>query len=248
MDRPLVSVIIPAYNSGPYLADALRSVFEQDYQPIEVIVVDDGSTDETASVARSFKDILYTFQANQGPASARNTGIRLAHGDFIAFLDADDYWPENKLRTQMSHLIENPETEVVLGRIQCIGLFTEAEKSIRFEGPDNTMTNVCLGSGVFNKSVFDKVGFFDESLRFYEDHDWFLRARERQIPMIILKQITLLNRRHGNSTSRKRKKSDPTMIRILRKSLERRRSENRGHATLLRNFFDHDEGKTNRKK
>ena len=249
MANPVVSVIIPAYNSGPYLADALRSVFKQNYQPMEVIVVDDGSTDETASIARSFKDITYTFQPNQGPASARNTGIGMAHGDFIAFLDADDYWPENKLRTQVSHLIENPETEVVLGRIQCTGLLTDKEKeNIRFEKPDNTMINVCLGSGIFKKSVFDKVGFFDESLRYYEDHDWFLRAREQKITMIILRQVTLLNRRHGNSISHKRKKTDPTMIQILKKSLERRRCKNNGYAPLLRNFFDHDEGRAFRKK
>jgi glycosyltransferase involved in cell wall biosynthesis len=237
-----VSVIVPAYNSGPYLAAALRSVFEQDYQPMEVIVVDDGSTDETASIARSFKDITYIFQSNRGPSSARNTGIGMSQGDFIAFLDADDCWPENKLRAQVLHLIENPETEVVMGRIQCMGLLTDKEKEkIKFEKPDNTMISINLGSGIFKKSVFDKVGFFDEALRYYEDHDWFLRAREQRTTMIILKQVTLLYRKHGDSLSRKRKKTDPNMLHILKKSLERRRGKNNGYAPLLRNFFDHDE-------
>ncbi|MEJ2010055.1 MAG: glycosyltransferase family A protein [Acidobacteriota bacterium] len=244
MSFPLVSVIIPSYNSGRYLSDALRSVFEQDYQPIEVIVVNDGSTDETASVVRSFnKNIIYTFQSNQGPASARNAGLRMSHGDFIAFLDADDYWPENKLRAQMSHFMENPKTEIVLGRTRCIGLYTDAERSIRFERFDNTMINVCLGSGVFKKSVFDKVGFFDESLRYYEDHDWFLRAREQRTTMVILKRVTLLNRRHQHSLSHKRKKTDPNMLQILQRSLERRRRDNGGNAPIMRNFFDHDEDK-----
>lgn len=243
MSLPLVSVIIPSYNSGRYLVDALRSVIEQDYQPREVIVIDDGSTDDTVSVVRSFKDIIYSFQPNQGPSSARNTGIRMARAPFIAFLDADDYWPENKLLTQMSYFMKNPETEIVLGRTRCIGLRTDAKQSVRFEGADNTMINVCLGSGVFKKSVFNKVGFFDESLRYYEDHDWFLRAREQRITMVILKQVTLLNRRHENSLSHKRGKRDPNMLQILQRSLERRRCNNSGKVPLLRNFFDHDEEK-----
>ncbi len=91
MDHPLISVIIPAYNAGRYLGDALISVFDQDYKPIEIIVVDDGSTDNTSEVARSFKKVIYAYQSNRWPAAARNSGLAMAHGDVIAFLDADDY-------------------------------------------------------------------------------------------------------------------------------------------------------------
>ncbi len=243
--RHFVSVVIPVYNYERFLGDALRSVFEQDYHPMEVIVVDDGSTDETAAVARSFKDVIYTFQSNKGPAAARNTGIGVAQGDFIAFLDADDLWPPDRLKTQVQYFIANPNTEVVLGRTRCTGLITD---NIRFEGADNTMVNVCLGSGLFRKSVFDKVGLLDESLRYYEDHDWFLRAREQGVSMIILRRVTLLNRRHLNSTSRTWKKTDPTMIQVLKKSLERRRNHYNGCAPLLKKFSDYDEGGPSREK
>jgi glycosyltransferase involved in cell wall biosynthesis len=244
MDHPLISVIIPAYNAGRYLGEALISVFGQDYSPMEVIVVDDGSTDETAAVAQSYSGVIYTCQSNKGPAAARNTGIGMAHGDFIAFLDADDLWPPDRLKIQVPYFIADPNIEVVLGRIQCTGLLTEDEKKkIRFEGPDNTMINICLGSGIFKRSVFDRVGFFDESLRLCEDHDWFLRAREQDVSMIIPKLVTLLNRRHWNSMSRKRKKTDPTMMQILQKSLERRRKQHNGFAPPLKKFFDYDEGR-----
>ena len=100
MDYPLISVIIPAYNAGRYLDEALISVFEQDYKPMEVIVVDDGSTDNTSEVARSFKNVIYTYQSNRGPAAARNSGLAMAHGDIIAFLD-DLEIAKNDVQTSM---------------------------------------------------------------------------------------------------------------------------------------------------
>jgi glycosyltransferase involved in cell wall biosynthesis len=240
---PLVSVIIPAYNCERFIAEAVESVRQQDYEPIEIIIIDDGSTDGTASCVKCLgEDICYLYQSNRGPAAARNRGIRMANGEVIAFLDADDYWPKNKLKIQMARMNRDPEIEIVLGRIQCTGLLTEADKRIRFEGPDNTMINICLGSGIFRSSVFNKVGLFDESLRHHEDHDWFLRARENGVSMTILKDITLHNRRNDYSMSRRKSKDDPSMIKILKKSLDRRR-QNNGVVDLLPKFFDFDDGK-----
>jgi glycosyltransferase involved in cell wall biosynthesis len=241
---PLVSVIIPAFNCDRFINEAVESVRQQNYEPIEIIVIDDGSTDGTeACVKRLGKDISYIYQSNRGPAAARNTGIGMARGDLISFLDADDYWPANRLNVQLARMKREPELEVVLGRIRCTGALTETDRKIRFEGPDNTMISICLGSGVFRKSVFDKVGLFDESLRHYEDHDWFLRAREKRVSMIILKDITLHNRRNEYSMSRRKSKDDPTMIQILKKSLDRRRQEKKGLVELSPNFFDFDDEK-----
>lgn len=245
---PLVSVIIPAYNCERFITEAVKSVRLQNYEQLEIIIIDDGSTDGTQACVKSLgEDIRYVYQSNRGPAAARNTGIGMARGELIAFLDADDYWPANKLKVQIARMNRNPEIEVVLGRIRCTGVLTEADRKIRFEGPDNTMISICLGSGVFRKSVFDKVGFFDESLRHYEDHDWFLRAREKDISIIILKDITLHNRRNEYSMSRRKNKNDPSMIRILKKSLDRRRQEKKGPVELSPDFFDFDEGKTSQR-
>lgn len=245
---PFVSVVIPAYNCERFIVEAVESIRRQKYEPLEIIVIDDGSTDGTRSSVKSLgEDIRYVYQANKGPAAACNRGIGMARGEVIAFLDADDYWPTNKLKVQMARMNRDNETEVVLGRIRCTGVLTEADRKIRFEGPDNTMISICLGSGVFRKSVFDRVGLFDESLRHYEDHDWFLRAREKDISIIILKDITLHNRRNEYSMSRRKNKNDPSMIQILKKSLDRRRQEKKGLVELLPNFFDFDEGKTSQR-
>jgi len=108
--------------------------------------------------------------------------------------------------------------------------------------PDPLNRDINLGSGIFRISVFNEVGLFDESLRHYEDHDWFLRARENGVSMIILKDITLHYRRNDYSMSRRKSKNDPSMIKILKKSLDRRR-QNNGVVDLLPNFFDFDDGK-----
>ena len=99
----LLSVIMPVYNGAEFLAEAVASIVAQAYQPLEIIVVDDGSTDETATIVQSLGgEIRYLYQFNQGPAAARNAGLALAQGDLIAFLDVDDLWPADKLAQQMA--------------------------------------------------------------------------------------------------------------------------------------------------
>jgi glycosyltransferase involved in cell wall biosynthesis len=245
---PFVSVIMPAYNSEKFISEAVDSIRKQGYEPLEIIVIDDGSTDGTASCIKSLgDDIRYVYQVNSGPAAARNRGITMSRGDVIAFLDADDYWPANKLTIQLAHMNINPNIEVVLGRIRFTGFLTEAERRLRFEGRDNTMINVNLGSGVFRKTVFDKVGLFDEALRHYEDHDWFLRAREKGVSMIIVKDVTLYYRQSENGLSRRKTENDPSMMWVLKKSLDRRRQGGKGHIELSCDFFDFDEDNTLRK-
>ena len=109
-DPGLVSVIIPVYNGESYLSEAVESVYAQTIRPLEVIVIDDGSTDGSAAVARSFEDVRFYRQPNRGAADARNRGTELAHGSFLAFLDADDVWTPQKLRIQMAALLEKAGT------------------------------------------------------------------------------------------------------------------------------------------
>src|ERR1044072_1619841 len=105
----LVSVIIPVYNGGRYLRAALESVFAQTYRPIEVIVVDDGSADDSGLIAQSFPEVRHMRQQNQGVAAARNNAIAASRGEFLAFLDQDDLWTPEKLRLQIGYLLTHPE-------------------------------------------------------------------------------------------------------------------------------------------
>jgi glycosyltransferase involved in cell wall biosynthesis len=112
--NPLVSIIIPTYNYAAYAPKAALSCLEQSYQPIETIVVDDGSTDNTHEVLAPFQErIHYVYQPNQGVSSARNRGLYLAKGEFIAFLDADDYLTKNAIETRVNILLEHPDIGIV---------------------------------------------------------------------------------------------------------------------------------------
>ncbi|HKV36457.1 MAG TPA: glycosyltransferase family A protein, partial [Pyrinomonadaceae bacterium] len=113
----LVSVIIPVFNGERFLREAVQSVLDQGDSSVEIIVVDDGSTDGTETVARSLP-VRYLHQTNQGPAAARNRGIEHAQGSLLAFADADDLWPVNKLELQLPCLLRDPKIDIVLGRIQ----------------------------------------------------------------------------------------------------------------------------------
>ena len=240
--QPLVSTIIPVYNAEKFILEALASVFVQGHRSIEVIVVDDGSTDRSAEVIRdSGYPLRYEYQENRGPAAARNTGLKYAHGDLVTFLDADDTWPVDKLAQQVGYLTANPSTDIVLGRIQYTGTLSAREQTIRFEGADNTTMNVNLGSGVFRRSAFEKVGYFDESLIHYEDHDWFMRARELDLEISILDRITLNYRRHPDALCQRAPPADNEFARVFKKSLERRRKLHAGRSPELRRFFDYDE-------
>ena len=113
--NPLVSVIIPCYNHGNYLANAIDSVLNQGHERTEIIVIDDGSTDDTAMVAKKYDQIIYFYQKNQGLSASRNRGVELSKGDYIIFLDADDWLLENAIQQNLQKLQENPEAALVSG-------------------------------------------------------------------------------------------------------------------------------------
>lgn len=242
---PLVSVIIPAYNAQAFLSEAIESVREQNYNPLEIIVVDDGSTDRTAEIIACMGDsIRYSYQHNSGPAAARNKGLAMARGEIIAFLDSDDLWPPDKLHTQITWLVNNPKIDVVMGRVQYIGLFTARESKIPFESSNKTLVNTYLGCCVFRREVIDKIGAFDETLRYSEDHDWFLRAREQGIYITIIDKVTLYYRLHEQNMTRTKNTNGFQLAKVLKKSLDRRRRQNSGQVQLLPKLSDFDKAKT----
>jgi glycosyltransferase involved in cell wall biosynthesis len=129
--QPLVSVIIPTFQSARYIVEAVESVLGQTYAPIEIIVVDDGSTDDTRERLRPYFDRLrYVYLENSGPSKARNHGVRLARGELIAFLDADDRWLSNKLETQIRCLMNEP-TAALVHSTSLVGETSFAETSTR---------------------------------------------------------------------------------------------------------------------
>ncbi|MEP0753544.1 glycosyltransferase [Trichocoleus sp. Lan] len=221
-----VSAIVPVYNGEQFLAEAIQNILNQNYQPLEIIVVDDGSTDKTAEVAGRYKDsIHYVYQPNSGPSAARNRGLRMAKGDAIAFLDVDDLWSENNLKLQTDYLVDNPSVEIVQGLIQNLKISQLTPENAIFEKHYQPYNYINLGSALYRKSVFDKIGLFDESLSFAEDVDWFVRAWENRVSKVVLEQVTLFYRRHQDNMTVGKNLIELGFIKIYKKHLDRCRQK-----------------------
>jgi glycosyltransferase involved in cell wall biosynthesis len=243
MAKPSVSVIIPYYNSAKFIEGALESVRRQCYDPLEIILIDDGSTDGIAEKVKEWGgNIIFLQQQNKGPAAARNKGIRQASGDIIAFLDADDRWPDNKLELQLKRLEQDPELGMVTGRIQYIRL-EGGEDKVMVHLKDNTLVHVHLGAAVVRRWVFDRLGLFDETMRFHEDQDWYLRIREHRIKMAIMKEVTLLYQLHESNMTRDLNLVETHFLKMLKNSIDRRKALYNGEALNLPPFSVHDDDK-----
>jgi len=179
-----VSIIIPAYNAADYVKEAVDSALAQTYKEMEVVVVDDGSTDETKKILEPYvkkNEIKYVYEQNKGLAGARNTGIKNSSGEYIAFLDADDLFLPEKAAEQVRVLEENPSYGVCYSDLLH---FSEAGRVFhhRYDYPSGNLFEPLLHRQFLNpltvmvrKEIFDRYGFFDETLRRSEDWDLWLR-------------------------------------------------------------------------
>ena len=221
MQEHLVSVIIPVYNGERYLDQTLDSVLRQDYQPIEIIVVDDGSTDRTAEIVRSYQTILYIYQNNQGPSAARNTGITAAQGEFVAFLDADDMWTPQKLRLQVAYLTQHLEVGFVYAHRRMI-IEEGVEPPHWYREKDSP--GLFAGTLVARKKIFEKVGLFNPEYRFGENAEWLARAKDAGISLAILPETLLISRVHGQNLTHHSDAMRSNVLKALKSSIDRQRS------------------------
>jgi glycosyltransferase involved in cell wall biosynthesis len=162
-------------------------------------------------------------QDNFGPAEARNTGIRNASADLLAFLDADDLWPDDRLAAMVSVLEDDPGIDVVHGFAQLIRADPETGRDAFIGNPRESFPYY-IGAGLYRRSAFDRVGLYDRLLRFGEDSDWFLRARDGGLTVRRLEQTTLLVRRHGGNMTHGASAEALNPLRVFRKALDRRRA------------------------
>ncbi len=226
--NPKISVITPAYNAEKYIGDAIKSIQQQDYDNLEIIVIDDGSTDATADICKTL-GVTLIQQENLGISAARNVGLKAATGDLIAFLDADDLWYENILKSQLD-LLQKPESPSFV-----LGLSVAVNK----DALPITETHfvLSLGTALIKKEVFEKVGDFDEKLDFGEDLDWFLRVMEAEFSCAVESNPVLKFRRHENNTTNNREKTNQFFLKAIRQSLKRRRDKNQVNKSPLNNLI-----------
>jgi glycosyltransferase involved in cell wall biosynthesis len=228
VSKPLVSCVVPAFNSGRYIGEALDSILAQTYSNIEIIVSDDGSTDDTASVvARRGEHIRYLKQETAGPAATRNLGTAASKGELLAFLDADDLWHEQKLERQLDRFHSRPELEACVTHAQMFwipGLEQEAEEyreNPRSEAVPGYATTTLLAK----RSVFERVGSFRTDLWFSDATDWFMRARESGVVIELMPDVLTYHRMHERNLTRRRSEASKVeFARVVGESLIRRRA------------------------
>ena len=220
-----VTAIVPVRDGARFLADALRSIVEQERPADEILVVDDGSCDESAAIARSFPGVRCLSQPAVGAAAARNRGVAAASGALVAFLDADDRWTPDKLRVQIAHLAAHPAVDYVLAH-QCLHLEPGMTPPawVRAGQLDAPSVGYLPSSLVARRELFTRVGPFDTSYRVVSDVDWFARAKDAGARMAILPQVLLHRRVHGRNLTTDIDANQAALLRTLRASIARQRS------------------------
>jgi glycosyltransferase involved in cell wall biosynthesis len=224
----LISCIIPVFNGERYLRYALESIFIQTYRPLEVIIADDGSTDGTAAaVATAYGEkVIYVRQDNAGPAAARNLGLSVAHGEFVAFLDADDLWHQEKLARQISRFEVRPELDLCITFVQNFWIPELQEKAARFADPAllHPFPGYTSQALLARRALFDTVGQFDPNLHHADLKDWFLRVAEQGAVLEVLPDVLVYRRLHETNLSHyKAVAYREERLRIVKAALERRR-------------------------
>jgi glycosyltransferase involved in cell wall biosynthesis len=224
---PRVSIIIPSYNRAGMIMTALESALAQIYPDWEAIIVDDGSSDDTREVVAGVKDtrVRYIYQANKGLPGARNTGILSSSGDYVAFLDSDDAFLPEKLALQVPILDADPQLGLVAGGYIDVDSSMIALRELRpwEKNPSLDLSDwlrtcpFCVGSPLVRRSWLDKAGLFDETMRFVEDWDLWLRLSSLGCRMEWLKQPVYLYRMHDTNMVRQAVRMKNGMIAMFDK-------------------------------
>jgi glycosyltransferase involved in cell wall biosynthesis len=240
---PTVSVIVTSYNYGRFLPEAMDSVLAQTLRDLEVIVIDDGSTDDTAAVTQRYLGdprIRYHRTDHLGQPKAKNTGIRLTRAGLIAFLDADDAWMPTKLEKQVALFQNRPEVGVVYSRRL---MMDEAGRDMPYRQPTLYRGEVlgamfrrpfvCFSSCMVRRSVFDDVGLFDESIPMSIDYDLWMRAAMRYRFDYVDEPLVKYRTGHANLSQRELERTRIARF-IVRRFLDERGGRARVDAALVR--------------
>ena len=227
-----VSVIIPVYNAEKYISEAIESVLNQSYEDFEVIVIDDGSKDNTLSIIKKYnRKIRWKSQENKGQASAINEGIKMAKGEYVAYLDADDVCMPDRLEIQVKYLDARRNVGLVYSSFYQINSSGEIQRFIRAHPYDDFVLlqedYIARSTVMHRKKCLDEVGLFDESITGDDDWDMWIRISEK-FGIGYVKKPLVKYRVHGENISLMRLKRLAyrryTTIRILEKAYERRKN------------------------
>ena len=226
--KSLVSVIIPVFNGESYLSEAIDSVLSQSYRPIEVVILDDGSTDNSAVIAQRYlPSIKYYYQPNGGLASALNHGISRSEGEYLAFIDADDLWLPDKLTLQLKTFEAEPTLDMVLGHIrQFVSPDLKKERGSDITQIGRDIPGYIKGTMLIRRESFFRAGLFDTRWHLGDFVDWYSKAMGKGLKSLIIPDVVMERRIHENNMGIKQRKFQSDYLHILKTSLDRRRQQN----------------------
>jgi len=224
MEDPLVSVVIAAFNGEKYISEAIGSALKQNYEPMEIIVVDDGSTDATNDIVKRFHDVILITQTNQGNAVARNRGIQESRGKYIAFLDQDDYWVPEKISLQVQCLKPHVSAALCL----CLQRSILEDKSNLPSWVNklaHNQTAYVPSAWLVDRKAFEVVGLFDPKFPHGSDSDWLFRAKDRGIQTFTVPRTLLCKRLHTENLSYHGLDMKSEMLKLVRDSVHRKKGK-----------------------
>jgi glycosyltransferase involved in cell wall biosynthesis len=226
-ERPLVSVMIGVYNGAPYLGEAIDSVLAQTYDRVQLIVVDDGSTDGSGQIAEAYGPRLRCIrQERGGMAAARNRAVEAAEGEFFAFLDADDRFPADKIERQLETFEKDPELDVVYGHVtEFLSPDLDQEARALLRAPNHDVPWPTPNLMLVRRDAFFRVGLFSTGLRVGIGVDWHARANELGLKSAVPPFIALERRLHAENNGIRERQFKPQYLHVLKASLDRRRAE-----------------------
>jgi glycosyltransferase involved in cell wall biosynthesis len=226
MTQNLVSVIVPAFNAGRTLAATLASIQAQSLAPAQVVVVDDGSTDDTAALAEAgaLAGSELIRLANSGVASAMNAGLAAARGDWVAFLDADDLWEPACLQSQLAHVSANPGLDACVGGVTEFVCPSLSAADAGRLSPRPPQTAWLAGATLVRRTIFERVGAFNPALRLGCWIDWVDRARRAGASFGEHQRLVMRRRLHPASLSMSQAAREGALLQVARLAIARRRA------------------------
>ena len=233
MTQPLISCIIPVFNGERFLGEAIESILAQSYPKLEILVVDDGSTDQSRAVAEAFgQRVRCVSQENAGPSAAKNRGIVESTGEYVAFLDADDVWEPEKLKLQMGLFAQRPDLDIAVSLVQNFWDDEVRHEEARFRDHriSRPLPGFSAGTLLTPRTVFNRIGPFDPGLAHGEAVEWFARARAAGLTMEMIPRPLLRRRMHAGNRSRVMQgASRDEFVELVKALLDRRRSRGSGN-------------------
>jgi glycosyltransferase involved in cell wall biosynthesis len=227
---PALSVVIPTFNYGGFIADAIRSVLVQEIQAVEIVVADDGSEDDTAEVVGTFGSaVKYVRQERGGSAAARNLGLRHATGRHVAFLDSDDCYVPGALKTQLQCLLDSPEADAVYGKMAQVN-DAVFQSAVLDPAPWMAVSMPCWLAGgiIFRDDLVRRIGVFDETQPSGEFLDWVTRGRDLGAVFKPCDLLVMMRRIHGSNKMLTLSNPTAGFGRLLQQHLARKRAKEGG--------------------